>query len=178
MCVCMHVCTRLTAGACVCCSGLSLWKSLVKSLVCRSHAKAPRDEVEGLVPLGGYPCSCLMRLRGEEDGLTQGRPLNHSAPRCRGARALAWGSRTSLSLPLSLVHFIEHLLCSRSFTEIPSIKSSQRSCEVSAISTCFPDEKSGTSRDALQSHWLPGVGLQLKLRLDGQQVHHHDYSTG
>lgn len=61
---------------------------------------------------------------------------------------------------------------------IPSIKSSQRPREVSAVITCLPDEKTETSRDAAQSHQLTRVELQLKPRLDGQQSHQHDYRPG
>lgn len=97
--------------------------------------------------------------------------MNHSAP-------LLWVARALVRPSLSLAHFTEYLLCSRCFTGIPSIKSLQRPHEVSAIITCFPNEKTQTSRDAAPSHQLTGVELQLKPRLDGQQSHHHDYSPG
>lgn len=129
-------------------------------------------------PVGWLSLQLPDMIKGRGGWSHTGPALKPQCPQMWGCQGSGLGLSTSLSLPLPLAHFIEHLLCSRSFTWIPLIKSSQRPCEVSAIITCFPDEKSGTSRDALQSHRLTGVGLRLKLRLDGQQVHHHDYSTG
>lgn len=85
--MCAWACVHVPMHDCGC-PRLQLWSVfvgvLVKSLVCRSHAKAPCDKAERLATFGWlslqlpepWPICFLVLERREEKGLTQGQTLN------------------------------------------------------------------------------------------------------